>query len=155
VKKKQLAVITTYSVYLYLAAQILIMQEGSVESWPRTLLRIEGAAIFGSAIWAYSQYGHSWWTFAGLIFLPDMGMAGYLANTTLGAAMYNTLHTETPPILLLCTALARSDTTLVSLSLCWLGHIGFDRMIGAGLKYGSHFRHTHLGRMGSDKEAAA
>ena len=32
--------------------------------------------------------------------------------------------------------------------LIWIAHIGFDRLAGYGLKYGSGFGHTHLGLMG-------
>lgn len=126
------------------------MSDGVVQTWPRMLLQVEGACIFGSAIWAYSRLGQSWWTFGGLLFIPDLGMAGYLSNTRLGAATYNAFHTETPAILLLCTALAKRNNQLTGLALCWLAHIGMDRMIGAGLKYGGSFGHTHLGIMGRD-----
>ena len=121
------------------------MEDGFVKSWPKMLLRIEGACIFGSTIWAYSRFNQSWWTFAGLLLVPDLGMVGYLSNTAIGAAVYNSVHTETPPILLLCTALARNNKTVAGLALCWLAHIGMDRMLGYGLKYGSGFGHTHLG----------
>jgi hypothetical protein len=123
------------------------MDNGFVKTWPKILLQVEGACIFGSTIWAYSRFGQSWWTFAGVLLLPDLGMAGYLANTTAGAALYNTVHTETPPILLLCTALARDNKKVAGLALCWLAHIGMDRMFGFGLKYGTGFAHTHLGDM--------
>jgi hypothetical protein len=120
----------------------------AVESWPRILLRAEGACLFGSTIWAYSRLGQSWWTFAGLLLVPDLGMVGYVANSVAGAAVYNSFHTETPPILLLCTALARNNKRAIGLALCWLAHIGMDRMFGFGLKYGGGFGHTHLGRLG-------
>lgn len=121
------------------------MRDGFAKGWPKLLLQVEGACIFGSAIWAYSRFGQSWWTFAGLLLVPDLGMAGYIANTRLGAAIYNSFHTETPPLLLLCTALARDNNAVASWSLCWLAHIGMDRMLGYGLKYGTNFGHTHLG----------
>lgn len=124
------------------------MPDGFVKTWPQVLLRVEGACIFGSTIWAYSRFRQSWWTFAALLFVPDLGMAGYLANTTAGAVLYNSFHTETPPILLLCTALARHNDAVAGLALCWLAHIGMDRMLGYGLKYGSSFDHTHLGDLG-------
>jgi hypothetical protein len=120
------------------------MSDGIVKRWPKLLLQIEGAAIFGSTIWAYSRCNQSWWTFAGLLLAPDLGMVGYLANTSAGAAIYNMVHTETPPILLLCTGVARDNKAVAGLALCWLAHIGMDRMLGFGLKYGS-FAHTHLG----------
>jgi hypothetical protein len=128
------------------------MRDGIVKTWPRILLRIEGACIFGSTIWAYSRFGQSWWTFAGLLLLPDLGMAGYLANTSAGAALYNSVHTETPAILLLCSGLAQKNNTLTGISLAWLAHIGMDRMCGFGLKYGTAFGHTHLGDLNPSDE---
>lgn len=74
-------------------------------------------------------------------------MVGFLANTRLGAAIYNTFHTETPPIVLLCAGLAQSNGSVSRLALIWLAHIGMDRMLGFGLKYGTGFGHTHLGIM--------
>jgi hypothetical protein len=123
------------------------MSDGIVQAWPRRILRAEGAVIFGATIWAYSRLGQSWWKFAGLLFLPDLGMTGFLANTRVGAATYNTTHTEMPAILLLCGAIAQKSDAALGWALCWLGHIGMDRMIGAGLKYTDGFGHTHLGQM--------
>ena len=124
------------------------MDSGFVKTWPRTLLRVEGAAIFGSTIWAYSRLNQSWWVFGGLLLLPDLGMAGYLGNTTAGAALYNSVHTETPPILMLCAAWAQKSDQLAGAALVWLAHIGMDRMFGFGLKYGTGFGCTHLGIIG-------
>jgi hypothetical protein len=33
----------------------------------------------------------------------------------------------------------------------WVAHIGMDRMLGYGLKYGDDFTHTHLGRIGAQR----
>jgi hypothetical protein len=33
----------------------------------------------------------------------------------------------------------------IQISLIWFAHIGFDRALGYGLKYGLGFRVTHLG----------
>ncbi|KAK5126188.1 hypothetical protein LTR08_004999 [Meristemomyces frigidus] len=126
------------------------MSTGTVYTWPRLLLRAEAACIFASTIWAYARSGQSWWAFAGGLLLPDLGMAGYLANTAAGAVIYNAVHTETPPILLLCTGFARNDPRITGAALIWLAHIGMDRMLGYGLKYGSGFGHTHLGFMGKN-----
>lgn len=128
------------------------MHNGFVKTWPKILLQVEGACIFGSTIWAYSRSGQSWWTFTAALLLPDLGMVGYLANTSLGAVLYNSVHTETPPIILLCTAVARNDKKIMGLALCWLAHIGMDRMLGYGLKYGTGFSHTHLGFIGEKEE---
>lgn len=121
---------------------------GMVKTWPRALLRLEGTAIFGASLWAYHRTRLSWWTFAGCLLLPDLGMAGYLANTRAGAALYNGVHTETPAIVLLCAGWAQDSKALAGAALCWLAHIGMDRMLGYGLKYGTGFGHTHLGLIG-------
>lgn len=121
------------------------MENGFVKAWPRTLLQVEGAVILGASLWAFSRSRQSWWAFAGILFLPDLGMTGYLANTSLGAALYNATHTETPPILLLCAGLAQKNNFLSAVAATWLAHIGMDRMMGFGLKYGTSFNHTHLG----------
>jgi hypothetical protein len=38
--------------------------------------------------------------------------------------------------------------TLLAIAAVWAAHIGFDRMLGYGLKYSSAFGDTHLGRIG-------
>lgn len=80
--------------------------------------------------------------------LPDLGMIGYLANTTAGSITYNAVHTEIMPVILLCAAYANGRTLrsgAVAASFIWLAHINMDRMIAAGLKYHDGFGHTHLG----------
>ncbi|KEF61432.1 uncharacterized protein A1O9_02998 [Exophiala aquamarina CBS 119918] len=125
---------------------------GTVKTWPRILLRLEGTTILGASLWGYHRTGLPWWVFAGCLLLPDIGMTGYLANTRAGAATYNSLHTSTPPILLLCAGWARDSKLLAGAALCWLAHIGMDRMAGYGLKYGTAFGHTHLGFIGGAAE---
>ncbi len=45
------------------------------------------------------------------------------------------------------TAKTRGKCSLfVSLALVWFAHIGFDRMVGYGLKYPTDFFDTHLRR---------
>lgn len=129
------------------------MSDGTVKSWPRLLLRVEGACIFASTIWAYAHSEQSWWAFAGGLLLPDLGMVGFLVNTAAGAVVYNAVHTETPPILILCTGYARRDPRIAGVALVWLAHIGMDRMLGFGLKYGTGFGHTHLGLLGKSRSA--
>jgi hypothetical protein len=41
------------------------------------------------------------------------------------------------------------------LALIWLAHIGCDRALGLGLKYGDGLRLTHLGRLGGRSAAEA
>ena len=43
---------------------------------------------------------------------------------------------------------------LLGLASIWAAHIGFDRMLGYGLKYTSGFNDTHLGRIGRQAAGA-
>ena len=114
---------------------------------PKLLLPIEGAAVLFAACILYHRSHASWLWFALLFFTPDVFMLGYLINKRLGATVYNFGHTYIAPFVLfsaLWIARARSFTWL---PLIWLAHIGFDRLIGYGLKYETAFNDTHLQRV--------
>ena len=115
---------------------------------PRVLLRIEGAVLFAVSVFLYVRYGASWWVFALLLFAPDVGMLGYLANTRIGATTYNLFHTYVFPAVLVISGVAADRPALYSIGLIWFAHIGLDRALGYGLKYGDAFTHTHLGTIG-------
>lgn len=117
----------------------------SVGGWPLWLLRIEGAELLGVAVVLYGEWGGSWGVFAALFLAPDLAFVAYAAGPRRGAAAYNLLHTTTLPLLLGMAALAAGRPAPAALGLIWLAHIGFDRMLGYGLKYGSGFGNTHLG----------
>lgn len=130
------------------------MSEGIVGGAPRVILRIEGAALLACATAAYAWLGQPWWIFAALLLTPDLSMLGYAAGPGPGAIAYNAVHTVTPPLIGLCVAAALGQTLLAGLALIWLAHIGLDRMLGYGLKYGRGFGDTHLGRIGRVPSAA-
>jgi hypothetical protein len=110
-----------------------------------TLLRLEGAAALAVAVFAYAQADYSWTLFTLLFLAPDIAMLGYLANTRVGAATYNTFHTTLAPACALALGWFVGIPWLLSIGLIWIAHIGFDRAIGYGLKYPSAFKATHLG----------
>ncbi len=116
---------------------------------PRLLLRLEGAALLAAAVAAYAWLGGSWALFAVLALAPDLAMLGYLANPRLGSALYNAAHTTLGPFALAALALAGGLDALLPVAAVWAAHIGFDRMLGYGLKYPTAFRDTHLGRLGA------
>jgi hypothetical protein len=96
--------------------------------------------------------GDSWWLFAILFLAPDLSFLGYLGGSNTGAILYNAVHTLTGPLLLAAIGLLFSVSATVAL--IWVAHIGFDRLVGYGLKYGAGFNYTHLGligRMSADK----
>ena len=71
-------------------------------------------------------------------------MLGYLKDAKWGSAAYNLVHTLFGPILLLAVALLLPAASCIPYALIWLAHIGFDRMLGYGLKYPTFFKDTHL-----------
>jgi hypothetical protein len=125
---------------------------GHVRGWPRALLRVEGAAALLLAVALYFDTGQPWLLFAILFLAPDLSFAGYLAGPRVGAVAYNAVHSYAGPLLLAVAALGADagGTTAVTLAvaLTWGAHIGFDRMLGYGLKYGTGFGETHLGQVG-------
>jgi len=121
---------------------------GAVEGFPRLLLRLEGAALALAALYTYYRIGASWWLFAALILAPDVGFAGYLLNTRTGALAYNALHVTLGPLLLGALGFLLPSFDLIAAALIWATHIGVDRALGFGLKYGAGFGLTHLGRIG-------
>jgi hypothetical protein len=76
--------------------------------------------------------------------VPDIAMLGYAAGARVGATSYNIVHSYVAPLILAAWALGTDHAAILSLSLIWIAHIGFDRMFGYGLKYPTRFADTHL-----------
>jgi len=116
-------------------------------SGPRLLLHAEGLVVLIAATVAYGKLGASWGLFALLFLAPDVAALGYLRGHAVGAWAYNTLHTYLGPALLAAAAAALDAPGLYPFVLIWFAHIGFDRLLGYGLKYPSAFKDTHLHRV--------
>lgn len=112
------------------------------------LLRLEGLAVAAITAVLYAQAGASWWLFAALWLAPDLSMLGYLGGSCRGARIYNAFHTYLLPALMALAALALHLRGFMPVALIWANHIGVDRTLGYGLKYGDGFGYTHLGRTG-------
>jgi Domain of unknown function (DUF4260) len=113
-------------------------------STPKLLLHIEGAVVFLAAILFYRHLHARWLIFAILFLAPDIFMLGYLVSVRAGAACYNFSHTYLTPAALIVMSLLTAKPILLPLATLWVCHIGFDRMLGFGLKYPTHFNDTHL-----------
>ncbi|HEY4943963.1 MAG TPA: DUF4260 domain-containing protein [Rhizomicrobium sp.] len=124
------------------------MVAGAVDGGVRALLRVEGLALLGGAAALYWHSGGDWKMFAALFLVPDLSFAFYLGDPRIGAAAYNALHSTVGPLLLAAAGLALNQPLAVSVALIWFTHVGFDRALGYGLKYGRGFGFTHLGRIG-------
>lgn len=124
---------------------------GAVTGGVRLLLRAEGAALFLGPTLFYALADAPWGLYALLFFVPDLGLLGYLLGPRLGAIIYNALHATIGPLLLALAGVLTVEPLVGAISLIWLAHIGFDRMLGFGLKYAEGFGFTHLGRIGRRK----
>ena len=118
------------------------------------LLRLEGVALFALATWAYfARLEGSWVVFAALLLAPDLSIAGFLGGTRIGAVVYNLVHTEVLPAVLLLAGFV-SESGILTLAAIILGaHIGMDRACGYGLKFPMAFKDTHLQRLAAASES--
>jgi len=74
-------------------------------------------------------------------------MLGFFAGKKLGSALYNSVHTYTAPLLAFSILWFSWGTSHLWIVLIWLAHVGFDLMLGYGLKYETAFKDTHLQRV--------
>ncbi len=123
------------------------------------IIRLEGLFVFLISIFFYTHLGFSWQTFGLLIFVPDISMLFYLFSPKYGSYAYNIAHTYTLPLILVLLSFsleyfipAWQQQQTYALTLIWIAHIGFDRLLGYGLKYPTAFSHTHLGFIGQKKD---
>ena len=111
------------------------------------LQRIEGLVALGFGVIAYGWLGQPWLIFALLFLAPDLSMLAYLRSAGVGGLSYNLAHTYAAPALLALLGLAAGPLAY-GLAAIWVAHIGFDRMLGYGLKLDGGFGQTHLGAIG-------
>ncbi len=119
---------------------IFAAETGSVP----VLLRAEALIELALAVLAYRHVGGTWLMFALLFLAPDVSMVGYLANPRIGARVYNLGHTYIAPTLLALAGFVMAAPLMYLLVSIWAAHIGFDRLLGYGLKYLVAFGATHL-----------
>ena len=125
----------------------VIRLAGAVEGMPRLLLRLEGAALALGSVYLFHRIGGNWWWFA-LILVPDISLLAYFFGTRPGAIAYNATHVTLVPLALAALGFLLPSFDLLAIALVWAAHIGIDRALGLGLKYGAGFGFTHLGRIG-------
>jgi hypothetical protein len=129
---------------------------GSVTGGVRATLRLEGAFVLCLSTLLYARVGGGWWWFAGAFFVPDLSFLAVAGGPRWGARAYNAAHSYALPLLLAIVVLQQgAEPVGAAAVLVWLAHIGFDRLLGYGLKYETAFADTHLGRIGRGKDAAA
>ena len=116
--------------------------------------RIEGGLVFVAALLAvvvqnFMGISGYWWLYLIAFFAPDIGFIGYLAGPKAGATVYNLLHLYGVGLAVAVAGFAIFGSPLyMNIGLLWMAHVGFDRMLGFGLKEPTAFADTHLGRIG-------
>lgn len=114
---------------------------------PCLLLRLEGIALSGAALFLYFHLDYSALALIGLLAAVDLSLLGFVAGPRAGTLIYNLAHTTAFPLLLGSIGVITDGSVAMQIALAWLAHIGIDRMLGFGLKYPSAFNDTHLQRV--------
>lgn len=115
-----------------------------------------GAVAVFALVAVVVLYPGWWWVVLATFLAFDLSMLGYVRSTAVGATTYNAVHNYGLPALAGLAALALEpsspgpSTAAGVLACAWAFHVGVDRALGYGLKLPDSFRHTHLGRIGSE-----
>lgn len=120
----------------------------------KTLLKFEELAEVLVATLVFAQLPYAWWWLPALFLVPDLSMLGYLAGPRVGAFSYNLLHHKALALLVGFAGWWLGEPLLLLAGSVLLFHSAFDRLLGYGLKYGTGFQHTHLGRVGQQPAGA-
>jgi len=127
------------------------MEPTYVSGKPKLWLRLEGLVLLVATIVLFAGQHQKWWLYPLLLLVPDVFMLGYVKDTKSGALLYNVGHSYLVPALVIYSGWYRHHPVTIAIGLIWLGHIGWDRFFGYGLKYDSDFKHTHLGDLNKGK----
>lgn len=109
----------------------------------KIFLRIEGIAFFVLSIVTYFYFSFSWVLFLVLFFVPDISILAHKLKLKHSLLYYNLTHNYFFPVVVLLLSYIANNNMIFQLSLIWISHIGFDRMLGFGLKTSS-FNKTHI-----------
>jgi len=118
---------------------------------PKYWLRLDGLILFVATIFLFAGEHQKWWIYPVLLFVPDIFMLGYIKDTKFGAFFYNAGHSYFLPCVVVYFGWVQHHPFSIAIGLIWLGHVGWDRFFGYGLKYDSGFKDTHLGNLNKSK----
>jgi uncharacterized protein DUF4260 len=126
-----------------------------VKRLPIWFERAENLAIAAAVVIGFVHLRFSWWWLPLFFLAFDASMAGYLINNRAGAVCYNLAHAYVAPAVLLLSYVLTGTRWCAFAGLLWAFHIAVDRVLGYGLKFGTSFQDTHLGRIGTQRLPAA
>ena len=115
----------------------------------KTVLQLEEVAMAAAGIYFLHLHdlGLSTWIWVLLFFSPDIGMAGYLVSSSIGAITYNVFHHKGLALVIAFIGHFFGNEILLAIGILLFAHSSFDRVFGYGLKYFSGFKDTHLGSL--------
>lgn len=113
----------------------------------RFILRLESLLVLLLSVAVYYSQHYGWGLFAACFLIPDISFLGYAFGKKVGAIGYNVAHSYIGPALCALLFIFFPQPFWIMVALIWCAHIGFDRMLGYGLKYAEGFAFTHLGRL--------
>ncbi len=117
-------------------------------SQPKLFSHLNGLALFIGSVVAFGVVSGDWLAFILLLLVPDLFMLGYMANTKIGAWIYNFGHSYVLAIPVIVVGVALDHNTILSIGIILMAHIGMDQVAGYGYKYGdAEFSHTHMNRI--------
>ena len=117
-------------------------------SQPLLFSHLNGLALFAGSIVAYGIFSGDWLAFILLLLVPDLGMLGYVVNSTIGAWLYNFVHSYALAIIIMVAGYALGMDSIISIGLILMAHIGMDQVFGYGYKYpDAEFSETHYKRI--------
>jgi hypothetical protein len=119
----------------------------------KSLLKLEELAELVLALFVFAHLPFAWWVLPTTFLLPDLSMLGYLAGPRVGAACYNLAHHKALAVAVGLGGWLAGQPLLVLAGTVLLFHSALDRLLGYGLKYGTSFQDTHLGRVGGSQPA--
>ena len=114
----------------------------------KVLLKLEEVGMFLLCIFLFGKLNFAWWWFPALLFLPDIGMIGYIINPRVGAITYNFLHFRFIASSVAIGSIVFGNEYWQLAAVILFAHISLDRALGYGLKYNDSFANTHLGSVG-------
>ena len=82
---------------------------GTVTGGLRTMLRLEGLALFLGMTLLYWVWDGSWWVYAALFLAPDLSFLAYFFGPRFGAMLYNAAHTYMVPMALMTVGFATAE----------------------------------------------
>ena len=119
----------------------------SVVNPVRVWLRLEALVVFVAGVLVWIALNGGWVKFSLGFLLPDLALLAYLVGPRAGAGVYNVAHSYVIPAALAIVGAMLDQSPLLLVGALWTAHVGFDRMLGLGLKYPTGFADTHLGQL--------